>query len=81
MKGSRALCWIVLDDDGTLRKLGYQLDEKDDESVYEFQDWRRDGPLPYPALTLQINRQATFAIQYIEPDATLDPALWTRKAR
>ena len=81
LEGARALCWIELDDAGALKRLGYRLEPNDEESLYEFYDWKLDGPLAYPARMLQVDRKATFEIQHIEPGAKLDPLLWIRKPR
>ncbi len=80
-EGTRALCWIEIDGAGGLKRLGYRLEPNDPESLYEFQDWKIDGPLAYPARMLQLDRKATFEIQHIEPGAKLDPLLWIRKQR
>ncbi len=81
LEGTRALCWIELDGAGALKKLGYRLEPNEEESLYEFQDWKIDGPLAYPARMLQLDRQASFEMQHIEPGAKLDPLLWVRKKR
>lgn len=71
-------CWIECGPDGLPRRLGYRLAPGEEESLYEFSDWRLDGPLPYPAITRQTDRGATFEIQHFEADGKLDATLWSR---
>jgi hypothetical protein len=75
------LCWIELDAAGLPSRLGYKLSDKEEESLYEFHDWNLEGPLPYPAHTRQVDRKTTVDLNYVEPNAKLDPSLWSRKPR
>ncbi|MEO6710107.1 MAG: hypothetical protein ABIP42_11070, partial [Planctomycetota bacterium] len=78
---ARELCWIELDDKGLPQRLGYALDGSSEASLYEFSDWKLDARLPYPERTLQVDRGASVIMQFVDADATLDPALWQRGKR
>ena len=78
---ARELCWIELDPNGLPHRLGYKLDGASEESLYEFSDWKLDARLPYPERTLQVDRGASVIMQFVDADATLDPALWQRGKR
>lgn len=74
-------CWLELDAAGLPTRLGYALESEAEESVYEFEQWRTDGCLAYPTRTLHRTRATTLDLQHVECNGTMDPWLWTRKAR
>jgi hypothetical protein len=72
----RAFCWLELDAKAMPRRLGYRLEGETEESLYQFEDWNFDGPLPYPRRTLQLDRNAVVELRSFEPGALPNPQIW-----
>jgi len=74
-----AMGWIELGADGLPRRSGYALEGETQESLYQYEDWVLDAPLPHPARTLQLDRKAVSTLRTIEAGAAPDPQIWERR--
>lgn len=75
----KILCWLELGADGLPRRSGYALEGETAESLYQYEDWKLDAPLPYPARTLQLDRKAVSTLRSVAPGAAPDPQIWEHK--
>lgn len=74
----RPFAWFEVDARGLPLRSGYTLDGETAEALYEYQAWRLDAHLPHPARTLQVDRDATSELEFLEANGELDPGLWRR---